>query len=81
MADSFCYGAKNGSSIIPGAAATTLITKNAGQPIISASEPEGAARTSRPKAIKLDNNAYWVAENLGLHKLMMKPTKAAVASP
>jgi len=58
-----------------------LIRKNVGHPTLSAIDPDGDAMTSLPMAIKLDSNAYCVAENRGLHKLMMKPTKAAVASP
>ena len=66
---------------MPGIAAATLIQKNAGQPSSSATEPEGAATTSLPTAIRLDNKAYWVAEKRGLQMLIINPTSEAVARP
>ena len=74
-------GAKNGSRTNPGRARIAVAKKKFGHPIEEDHPPDGATMISRLKATKLDNNAYWVAENLWLHKLFKKATKAADSSP
>jgi len=75
------HGANFSRSSIPGIAMKAHPVKNQNHPVYSAMNPVGAESTSRPKAMKLVNSAYWVAVNFLFVMLAINAMKAAVPIP
>jgi hypothetical protein len=69
------------SKIIQGIARIVEKIKNPNHPKLSAKIPALADKKLREKLAKDDNNEYWVALNVTLHKLLKYATKTESPIP